>query len=503
MRPHLFFRASALAAFALVIAPTLARADFNSAVADYAAQRFEPARAEFESLAALGDGASQFNLGAMYLRGEGVAKDRATGVGLMLAAAQNGFAGLGPEKLAALQAGFTAPEQATVKAVLDRYGRDALELKGVPAELPVLSTPGGCGNFQHAEYETIANRNAAFAEYEQDGLIVLDLTVGIDGLAHDPEVLLAFPPNFFDKDIINSYLQSRFKPAIRDGQPTPARVRVHMTTAVEGGGRLWAPSRFAQIRERAEKGQPDAQYFIGMAGSLDPTLGIASEHAHEMVLGAAKGGYPRAQYLVGVFEAPGPGCTSHARSDLWFEEAARRGEAAASIALARDLLNAKPGPPDLARVRALIQTSSGSSEAYVLRHAIALEVDPRLDPADASRLGALAERLQKAMNRIDPEDYDALAAAAAVNGDYPAAVSAGEHALSLAKGLYWNTSAIEERLAGYRAHRAFHGDLLDLPPRSTPPPPVTGRTLTSCTGSQCGRQKADEKQKKLGSGIAR
>ena len=51
------------------------RADFPAAMQDYAEGRLEQARAEFLTLAALGDSASQFNLGAMAMQGQAGPKD--------------------------------------------------------------------------------------------------------------------------------------------------------------------------------------------------------------------------------------------------------------------------------------------------------------------------------------------------------------------------------------------------------------------------------------------
>jgi hypothetical protein len=53
------------------LAPLAAHADFASALANYRAGKFAAAHAEFLELAELGDGPSQFNLGAMSLHGQG------------------------------------------------------------------------------------------------------------------------------------------------------------------------------------------------------------------------------------------------------------------------------------------------------------------------------------------------------------------------------------------------------------------------------------------------
>ena len=57
-----------------VLASQLAHADFRQGLKDYTSGNYEAAHAQFLALAELGDGASQFNLGAMALQGRRVQK---------------------------------------------------------------------------------------------------------------------------------------------------------------------------------------------------------------------------------------------------------------------------------------------------------------------------------------------------------------------------------------------------------------------------------------------
>ncbi len=481
----------------------VAHGDFNSAVADYAAQRFDPARAEFESLARLGDGASQFNLGAMYLRGEGVVKDRAIGIGLMLAAAENGYAGVGPEKLAAMQVGLSPDDANKVTATLGEYGKKGLAQRGIPTAGNALASAGGCGAYQWPQPIEIADRATGGTWYKQEGVVLVDVTIGTDGLAHDPEVLLAFPQAFFDKEVVDSYLHSRFKPAMLDGVPVASRMRQNLIVTYDSGGRLWSAGRFARVREAAEHGQTDAQYVVGMAGALDKTLKIEPDHAWDLVLNAAKGGNARAEYMIALQYLPGPGCTGPSRGTLWLEHAVRGGEPSAAFALARQIMSGTPTAADLDRVRSLLAIATSGDAPYPLRHAIALALDPRLQPASATLLAAAAQKLDKSMTGVDPQDYEAIAAAAAVTGDFANAISLQGKAQSKARSLYWNTSSIDARLALYQRQEKFVGDLLELPPTATALPPVRGIKMKNCRdkGVRCERVRADEKEKPLGSNI--
>jgi TPR repeat protein len=61
--------------FFFLLLSSFARADFTVAMANYEAKKFPEAMEEFKRLASLGHKDSQMNLGVMYFRGEGLAKD--------------------------------------------------------------------------------------------------------------------------------------------------------------------------------------------------------------------------------------------------------------------------------------------------------------------------------------------------------------------------------------------------------------------------------------------
>src|SRR5580704_17601528 len=109
-----------------VLASQVAHADFRQGLKEYTSGNYETAHAEFLALAELGDGASQFNLGAMALQGQAGPKDVGVGVGWLLAAADNGYVNMPAEKLAAMKSKLTEAQQKTAQGILDHYGRAAL-----------------------------------------------------------------------------------------------------------------------------------------------------------------------------------------------------------------------------------------------------------------------------------------------------------------------------------------------------------------------------------------
>src|SRR5271170_851429 len=111
----------------------LARGEFADALKDYNAGHYEAARAQFESLGQLGDCPSQFNLGAMALKGQGGAKDRGAGVGWLEAALSNGCRQQVGDRIPALLASLNPEEARAAAGIFARYGYDALQAQGVLA----------------------------------------------------------------------------------------------------------------------------------------------------------------------------------------------------------------------------------------------------------------------------------------------------------------------------------------------------------------------------------
>jgi hypothetical protein len=78
------------------------------------------------------------------------------------------------------------------------------------------------------------------------------------------------------------------------------------------------------------------------------------------------------------------------------------------------------------------------------------------DPATAQ---SVAVKLAAGEIQSDPQMFEALAAAAAANGDFQNAVAQQQRALHKAQSLGWDTRLMSERMAAYRAGRAWQGDL--------------------------------------------
>jgi len=442
---------------------TPAHADFQTALGEYNAGHYEVAHAQFLALAELGDCSSQFNLGAMALKGQGGPKDAGSGVGWLQAAAGNGCERLVGNKVAGLTAKLSADESRAAAGIVARYGRDALHTQGIVSPdfscreqvaASVLQAPA-------PEYPRLAG------DTRQGAIVITELTIGVDGLARDPEILLAVPETGFPAAAVESWLNSRFVPASRGGAPIESRLQAKSLFAIEGGSGLSGMDAYKSARQRADAGDPVAGYLVGLTATLDASLGISSARAGQLLLASARDGDSRAQYWVGSELHATAVCHSQVNGAVWLRHAADGGSASAQLMLATDLLSADPTGAQAAQARSLLERAATSDSFYVRKHVVALLAASPLDAVrDPGTALSVATKLAAGEIQSDPQMFEAVGAAYAASGDFRQASAQQQIAIRKARSLAWNTRVMTQRLAAYRDGRPWRGDLFALPPHA-------------------------------------
>jgi uncharacterized protein len=438
-----------------------AHADFQTALREYNAGHYELAHTQFLALAELGDCSSQFNLGAMALKGQGVPKDAGSGVGWLQAAVGNGCEKLVGNKVADLQAKLSADESRAAAGIVARYGRDTLHTQGIvspdfrcPGEAPARALQAPTPEYPHHA-----------GDRHQSAIVITALTIGVDGLARDPEILLAVPETAFPATAIEAWLNARFVPASRGGVPVESRLQAQSLFVVEKRGALSGMDVYKSARQRADVGDPGAVYLVGLTATLDASLGIPPVRAGELLLGAARDGDSRAQYWVGSQLRAAVVCHSQANGAVWLRHAADGGSASAQLMLATDLLNGDPSAAQLAEARSLLGRAATSDSFYVRKHVVALLAASPLDAVrDPGTALTVAIKLAGGEIQSDPQMFEAIGAAYAASGDFRQASEQQRIAISKARDLAWNTRVMAQRLSAYRDGRPWRGDLLALPP---------------------------------------
>ena len=452
----------ALTVSALASATPL-HADFQAALREYNAGHYELAHAQFLALAELGDCSSQFNLGAMALQGQGGPKDAGSGVGWLRAAAGNGCEQLVGERLAGLAAKLSADESRTAAGVVDRYGRDALHAQGI------VSPDFSCR--EQAPASVLQSPRPQYPRLAADphrAIVITELTIGTDGLARDPEIVLALPESGFPAAAVESWLNSRFVPASRAGVPVESRLQAKSLFATGGGSELSGMDAYRSARPRAEAGDPGAAYLVGLTATLDASLGISAARAGQLLLDSARDGDSRAQYWVGSQLRASAACHALANGAVWLRHAAEGGSASAQLLLATDLLNGDPSAAQAAQARALLERAASSDSFYVRKHVVALLAASALDSVrDPGTALAAAMKLAAGEIQSDPQMFEAVGAAYAANGDFRAASGQQQIAIRKARSLGWDTRVMTQRLAAYRDGRPWRGDVFALPPHGS------------------------------------
>jgi len=463
---------------------SIASADFIDAYKKYREGKFAEASTEFTALAELGSGAAQFNLGAMAARGEGQEKNPGTGVGWMQAAAENGYPQLSAAQIADFRSKLTPAQLAEADMIVARYGRKALEERVFPGRMGTT-----CRQFRPASREQYAEPifPPDAAAKDQDGVVMVEFTVGLDGLARDPHVIADLPSGIFDDVTIDAALKSRFKPATRDGQPVVSRMTMHMTFTNQGGD-LWQLKSVRKIQLAADERNPYAEYIIGLIGSLDKTLNVPQEKARAMLLSSAQAGVPQAQYWISRELIAEELCGHPEKMVLWLSNAAKGGDPAAQVELVH-LRSGAANAGETNELRKMLVAAVGQNNRYALKHAAALfAMSPIAELRDGDLALKAANKLRRMSGSLDPHIDEAIAAAYGANGMYREARRFQESAIDKAHELFWNTSKMNLRLATYAEGRPATGDIFDVPVADMPLPPVRNK-LEDCTQKRrgCGR----------------
>jgi hypothetical protein len=295
----------------------------------------------------------------------------------------------------------------------------------------------------------------------RDALVVGELTIGVDGYARDPQILLSVPDPAFAPAAIEAWMHARFTPATHNGTPVEARQQVRLPFNLAGAEPLWSSAPYKDARASAEAGDAQAGYLVGVAATTsDSSLGLAPARGTQLVIDAARDGNPRAQYWLALQLRTVRLCHPENRGTAWLEHAAAGGDGGAQLALAVDLTAGTPSAQQLARAHVLLASAAASDSYYVLKHVLALFAASPLEPLrDAARAQQLAARLAAGDVQSDPQLFEALAAADAASEDLPGAIGRQQTAIRKAHDLGWDTHAMEQRLATYKDHKAWRGDL--------------------------------------------
>lgn len=503
MRSDFLFRrlvclvAVVAAAMPFAPAPSSA-AEFAEGMKAYESSDFAAARAVFLDLAELGDGPSQYNLGVMALKGEGVPEDRAEAAGWLLVARENGHDPT-PRALDGLLSKLEPREREAAERIVFRFGRAALAGTVLPAP-----DRGSLEMRAPKLLESTPATDLLDTRELRAGLAVVEGVIGSDGRLRDAEVVFAAeapqpgPAGTFSwrtnpsrrdsaralaDGALRAVLHHRYEPARLHGETVPVNfrftLRVTQVMSHDVFDPLYRESRIAlgvpragrpavsfdfgdrqplvddrlgqRLLAAARRGEPRAQLAVEVLRLTDRE-GVSPPGDH--VLAAAQAGLPEAQLMLGTALAR---AGQSARALPWLERASRAGLPSARVRYGLALLESGGAPPE--KVHDLLSRASEDDDPYSARHAMEALACSRT-PGLRDPQAALAAAQRARLDDDDPLNLAALAAAQASAGDRAGAARSQRDAIARAKRLGWSVDEMEQRLAGYEAGRPCESPFL-------------------------------------------
>lgn len=469
---------TALTLLSLCLHSVTCGADVDVAKAAYNDGKFDLAFTEFSKAAQLGHAEAQFNLGAMYYKGQGVARSTSTAIAWMQLAADNGLPDT-TETIAALlrETGGAANPNPAYEQLRDRYGKVALERELLPGSSivsndSVFAGPEDRQRILNAMPDLVPktstalardfNNNPFFTEVQAiPGLSMLRAAflIAPDGSVRGVESLFSMPQQFLDRRWYQRAAKQQFS-RLDAGASVRSRMLVLLFTRSRGASQMTREvldKLTAALLPCIQQGSPACQYYAAVM-LLDPdTIG---ESYDALLLKAAQGGYAPAQYLIGHRLAFGEK-RDFARSRTWLAYSLANGLNRAGVLLAR-LAIENPDGADWVKARELLRQAEARGETNAVVPLAALyAASPDPDMRNSAVAGKLLQRARLLFGET-PALLEISAAAVAAEHDFAQAASKQRQAMELAQGQHWDVAVIKERLATYERNEPWYGDLLAL-----------------------------------------
>ncbi len=443
-----------LALCMLMCAPT--RADLTSAQTAYQKGDYPKALHDYRELAELGQPLAQLNLAIMYTRGEGTRQSDINAYAWATLAAAGGEAR--GQALADQLRPYLAPGSEKIAAdIAAPYRRTELDARLMPKMVADSVDQRACvfQKYPSIEYPPDARLRAI------SGNVLAEFTVMPDGRARSPRIVYALPVGVFEPTVRRAVLHMSFASRSADARAAHCKVMIRFVSPGALYPRLEA--FVSKTRSEAEAGDVEAEFVYGMMLAGFPQLNHSMKDALPWFLKAAQAGALGAQYEVGESLMLGMGCQCETnKGEVWLRKAAEADQADAQVSIAQYALR---GTPDEAASRIaktwLERAAKSGSHDGTLYLAALLASNPLAELRDPPRALTLLDKVGRDMGG-DPTEYEIRAAAQAASGQYAAAVASERKALSIAKGLDWDLSPLEERLRQYQSGQPWYGNLLAL-----------------------------------------
>jgi TonB family protein len=384
--------------FFSIIVSFIVKADLLSATLAYNTEKYQQAYDEFQRLAKLGQKDAIYNIGVMFLYGQGVKKN------LILAHSWFSLAadyGLSEARSAArlieqeLNNPVKNPEQLTLslKALnqtlsYEQYSKTLLPIFNEQQYQNTVNIP------PRRVYKIDAKYPKEAYEKGLEGWVWLEFDVDESGAVKDVDIIDAFPNKTFNRAIYNAVRRWRYEPYKVDGKVKSYSSRsllYHFTTFK---GKRYQASFLRQKKdyqkkinlliEGAEQGNALVQYYIAnwlVADEYNATRLLRfhwqqATAGSDLLFASAVNGYPNSQYRLGANLLRGEFTQADREKGLnWILNAAQSGFSFAQYRLARELLDKRYVEYDIDKAKRWLKSAAKQGHFRAVRDLIFIELE--------------------------------------------------------------------------------------------------------------------------------
>ena len=430
-----------------------------SATLDYNTAKYQRAFDEFQRLAKLGHKDAIYNIGVMYLYGQGVSKN--------LIDAHSWFS---------LAADYGLDEARSAARLIEQELKDQKTSELLESSFQKLNLTFGYEHYQKTllpmfndkQYQLTTNIpplrihkvDAKYPKkaYEKgiEGWVWLEFDVDESGAVKDVDIIDAFPNKTFNRAIYNAVRRWRYEPLMIEGKAKNYSSRsllYHFTTFK--GKRYQASfsqqkksyqKKINQLIEGAEQGNALVQYYIANWLAADEHNATRLMRSHwqkktagsDLLLASAINGYPNSQYRLGSNLLRGEYTQADRQKGLnWLINAAQSGFSYAQYRLGRELLDKQSLEYDVDKAKRWLQSAAQQGHFRALRDLVAIELA-------AQNYQSAAQYLKLALKQ-DDDHPDLLLAQAKIlqqQKHYTKSQEKANEALQQAKSRQWYLSNI-------------------------------------------------------------
>lgn len=441
----------------------LAQADFELGLSYYDAKDMAKAYKEFYEAAQYGDYDAQNNVGVMYYRGEHVEKNAVMAYAWMALATQ-----LEIYKTEAIHTKvYTDLSESDKKRADEEYKKLFAQYSDASIEKKLTPTFTGTNVSAKKQrqikavppkYPTSMLRNG------RDGFVDVIYTIDKNGITRDHVVTYSNSKEL-SQATLDALRQFQFEPMTINNKPVDIngvkhRFNFKLTNTEYNKKEL--TKVIDEKREQAKNGS--SQDKLGFAYFLESIPFYAQDYQladnpNEWYVSAATQGSGAASYFLGRNILYGDMCTQdNAQSMGWLLKAAKAGVSDAQYMLAIESFSGARFERNEEKGFYWLKRAAKVSPAAKLRYARILATHPDAKYRNGTLASSQLQTIDK--NHADRQSYfQTLAAVAAENGDFKAAVKWQKEAIEDADDLALPLNNLEQQFASYKAQKPWREEI--------------------------------------------